>query len=174
MCAGRHDGRILKINQQQRGRAMPHRFSFLPFMMIGMAGLVPSAKVNMTRIVEALIIAALTAGMVTWRTTAVLDAKLSALDQKYEKHEEYDKRSYAVIMSAIGVNAENINDVRDTLEEHILEQLKVERGIKKSLKNVLRVPWQTGGLYYAEPQQVSSCIRSYDDWYFGVIGQRNS
>lgn len=153
---------------------MPHRFSFLPFMMMGVSGLVPAAKVNMTRVVEALIIAALTAGMVTWRTTAVLDAKLTAMVQTQDRHEEYDKRSYAAIITALETNKTDIKDVRDVLEEHIIDQLKVDRGIKKSLKNVLRVPWQTGGLYDVEPQQISSCFLDYDDYYFGIAGPSNT
>ena len=122
---------------------MPHKYSFLPFMMGAVGQLVPSAKVNVTRIIEAVVIAMLAGGVCTWRTTAVLDERMNSMAKAAEKHELNERELSAGIKTDIKENRDDIKKVQQALDEHILNQIQSSRAIKKSLSNVDRVPWNT-------------------------------
>lgn len=90
---------------------MPEKF---PFMIgaVGATGLIPGARVNVSRVLEAIVIAVLTAGFTTYTSTQVLDARLCALDTRVTTIENYNNSSLSTIRS-------DMASIRSLVEQHV-------------------------------------------------------
>ena len=89
----------------------------LPFMLSALATAVPGAKVNITRIIEALVIAAICAIATSYMTTQKLDMKLNQFEALREEDRALAQRDRIEIRQDIAA-------LKDVVEDHILFQGK--------------------------------------------------
>lgn len=92
---------------------MPDRFAFLPFML---ATTIPGAKVNVARIVEALVIAALTGAVSVYGVTKVLETKIVSLEQRLTAVEIDQKALKTEILC-------DIREVRGFIQTHVASSI---------------------------------------------------
>lgn len=95
---------------------MPDKFHFLPFMISAVAS-VPGAKVNINRMIEAIIIAILTAGFTTWAATKVLNVQMIGLEQRLQRTEDLEKSNTEQLRV-------DIREVRNIMNEHLVSGSK--------------------------------------------------
>ena len=91
---------------------MPDRFPFMLPALAVATDLVPGAKVNYQRLIEAIVIAVLTAGVTTYTTTKVLEVKISALEQRLVAAESLEKTNTQAMR-------EEFMGLRHFVESHI-------------------------------------------------------
>lgn len=91
---------------------MPDKFSLLPFMM-GTLAVVPGAKVNVSRLIEAFIIAAVTGSISLYGVTKVLETKLDQFEKRLVTVEQQEHNGREEMRS-------DLKELRVFIQDHVL------------------------------------------------------
>ena len=89
----------------------------LPFMMAAIATAIPGARVNVTRIIEAIVISCVCAMATSYVTTKILETKMDMMERTRQEDRTLASRDRVEIK-------QDIARIQDMVEDHILMKRK--------------------------------------------------